>query len=63
MIYWCQSARLTCGDKIINGKTKQRMGVENDILNFIDVKCLTWYRHVRRWSEVPLERGGRGETK
>lgn len=43
MDYWRQSSTLTCRDRVTNEKIKWQMGVEMDILTFIEKKHLIWY--------------------
>lgn len=51
MEFWRRSCRLTRLDRIRNDEIKRRMGVEKDVLEYIEEKRLLWYGHVRRASE------------
>ncbi|CAG9836480.1 unnamed protein product [Diabrotica balteata] len=43
-----RSCRLTRRDRINNMGIKRRMGINSDIIDYIEQKRITWYGHVRR---------------
>ncbi|CAG9827828.1 unnamed protein product [Diabrotica balteata] len=66
-----RSCRLTKRDRIENAEIKRRMGVQSDIIDYIEEKRLSWYGHVRRadrgrwinkiteWSPIGRRKRGR----
>jgi len=71
MEYWRRSCRVTKMDRIRNEEIKRRMGINDDVLGYIEEKRLSWYGHVRRtdrnrwiskvteWSPIGRRKRGR----
>ena len=73
MMYWRRSSGLTLMDRVRNDTIRQRMKVENTIMDSIKEKQLKWYGHLRRmdterlplkvWNWKPSQRRKQGRPR
>ena len=64
MDFWRRSARISRRDKIRNSVIKQKMNVQNSIIDFIKNKQVKWYGHVKRQiSEKSIRMGSTWKNK